>query len=136
MISFCFLTAGSWAQIDHSEVSTVKRVLQENSISVDKPYITDHYTSQGITHTYFKESINGIPVYNSRGAIHYKVPSEIILNHAFMRKLKNVNVPFIPALSAKQTLDRLATTKGFDKSGEVIGAYCALPLALSTFRNH
>ncbi|MDF1694434.1 MAG: M36 family metallopeptidase [Saprospiraceae bacterium] len=120
LFTICLFLSYSEAQIDHSELKTVQKVLKDNAIVTDQLFITDHYTSGGITHTYFKESINGIPIYNSRGAIHYKDKGYVILNQSFQRKGKGLFVANKPALTAIQALDRVAATKGFDRTGEVV----------------
>ncbi|MFT4533267.1 MAG: hypothetical protein ACJA1A_001787 [Saprospiraceae bacterium] len=107
-------------QSDHLQVSFVKAELVKNSIAAKEIYVTDHYTSRGITHTYYKESINGLPVFNSRGAIHYKDKNEIITKHSFRNSKKGNAISINPTLTAFQVLDRLAEIKGYDRSGEEI----------------
>ncbi|MEM9548416.1 MAG: M36 family metallopeptidase [Bacteroidota bacterium] len=109
----------SFAQTDHSQVNFVNQALRDNNTIVDEIYITDHYTSQGITHTYFKQSLSGIPIYNSRGAIHYKNGDEIIVKPFFARMPKSIKVSSKPKLSASEALARLVSTKNLDPSGPI-----------------
>ncbi len=108
---------GIFAQSDHKEVSFIKSEFAKQNILTKEIYVTDHYTSRGITHTYFKESIDGIPVFNSRGALHYKDKNEVIVKHSFISKAKANKIPSKPTLSVLQILDRLAEEKGYDRSG-------------------
>ncbi len=120
LISILFFYSFLYAQTDHVEVQFVQKILKDNNVAADQIYITDHYISGGITHTYFKQSIAGIPVYNSRGAIHYQDKNNVIVKQAFRKGLKEIKIPERPFLSANQALDRLAEKKNLDQSGEVV----------------
>ncbi len=109
----------SHAQIDHKEVQFVQQTLTDKNIVAGEIYITDHYTSKGITHTYFKQSIEGIPVYNSRGGIHYKDKNNVIVKQTFKRSPKDQNVIGKPTLTAQQALERVVQIKGLDNTGLV-----------------
>ncbi len=119
LLATIFILTHAIAQTDHSQVQFVQNALKDKNIVADQIYITDHYTSQGITHTYFKQAINGIPVFNSRGAIHYKNKNNIIVKHALKRSSKGMDVLETPFLSAKHALERLIETKGLDQSGDI-----------------
>ena len=118
LLSFFFFLSISLAQTDHVEVQTVRQVLKENNIIADQIYITDHYTSQGITHTYFKQSIDGIPVFNSRGAIHYQSKEEVIFKPQFIQIPKNTPRG-TPTLSIREAILQTASKKNLDLSGEI-----------------
>ena len=90
-------------------------VVQEylQSIGNSAPFnITDEYTSGGITHIYFKETINGIPVYNSLGAIHYKDENNIHGDIDFIKGLDKV-VSSLPRMNATIAVSTLAKDLGF-----------------------
>ena len=122
-VSLCItigFTCISFAQVNHPQTTFVQKELLKEQVVVDEIYITDHYTSKGITHTYFKQSIGGIPIYNSRGALHYKSKNTPIVKPSFKRLGKNMEINKTPAISAKQALDRLIETKNLDGSGEIV----------------
>jgi hypothetical protein len=117
LTSIIFIVNG---QVDHPEVNFVRSQLSQSNIQSDQIYITDHYTSRGITHTYFKQSIDGIPVLNSRGAIHYKDKNDVIVKQTFRRGLKEKTISGKPALTAQQALSRIVDIKGLDNTGEIL----------------
>ena len=119
LIAICFILSNANAQTDHSQVQFVLNALKDKNIVAEQIYITDHYTSQGITHTYFKQAIDGIPVFNSRGAVHYNDKNNVIVKQALKRNPKGIIISGTPSLSAKQALERLIENKGLDLSGEI-----------------
>lgn len=108
----CCLTLD--AQTDHFHVNKLQQVLKLDSKQIDEIYVTDHYTSQGITHTYFKESIYGIPVYNSTGAVHEAEGFAPMLVLELKEKAKNAKVPKNANLSAKDAVEKVADRKGVE----------------------
>jgi uncharacterized repeat protein (TIGR01451 family) len=119
LLSMFLLMSFSNAQSNHSEVQFVKNILRDKKVNLDQIYITDHYESQGITHTYFKQSIGGIPIFNSRGAIHYKTRDQIIVKPQFIPIPKNIKPRSIPTLTAKEAILQTASKKNLDLSGEI-----------------
>ena len=116
---FCIATL-SYAQTDHPQIGLVQQELKKNNVVVDQVYITDHYTSGGITHIYFKQAIDGIPIYNSRGAMHYMNIDQPIVKPSFARLPKTISVSKTPTLSAVQALEGLIERKDLDTSGELV----------------
>ena len=119
LLSVFFIFSYSFAQTDHNQIQFVQQSLKDKNVVTDQIFITDHYTSKGITHTYFKQAINGIPVFNSRGAIHYKDKNNVIVKQALRRNHKGVNISATPLLTSKQALIRLMATNGLDRSGDI-----------------
>ena len=119
LIATLFILSYANAQTDHGQVAFVQDALKDKNVVADQIYITDHYTSRGITHTYFKQSIDGIPIFNSRGAIHYKDKNNVIVNQTLRRSPKGIDISGTHSLSAKQALDRLIEMKGLDHSGDI-----------------
>jgi uncharacterized repeat protein (TIGR01451 family) len=120
LLSFLLFPAYSNAQSDHSEAQFVLSTLNGKSIVLDQVYISDHYTSQGITHTYFKQSIGGIPVFNSRGAIHYKTKDQRIVKPQFVQLPKEVIPRPIPTVSIQEAILQTASKKSLDLSGDIV----------------
>jgi uncharacterized repeat protein (TIGR01451 family) len=110
---------GLIGQSDHPQVSFVKSEMVKNNIVANEIYVTDHYTSRGITHTYFKDAIGGIPIFNSRGSIHFKDINDVISKQNFRRAYKGSIPSQTPALSAIEALEYLSDLKSFDRSGAV-----------------
>jgi len=108
-----------FAQKHSDQAQFVKDQIINENHPINEIYITDHYTSQEITHTYFKESINGIPVYNSRGAVHYKSEDNIVANIRFQKGLDKLKVEREPKLSSKEALVILANEIGIDDKGNI-----------------
>lgn len=106
------------AQIDHPQVPFVKSELQKQRVETDEIHITDHYTSQGITHIYFKESLDGIRVYNSTGAIHHKGGTQIITKPNFLKYSKE-NRLLVPKISPEQAIRNVVRASGIDYDGEI-----------------
>lgn len=117
VVVFCAISG--FAQIDHSEISFISKELLKSNISVSQIYVTDHYTSQGITHTYFKEAIQGIPVFNSRGAVHYKDKSSSIVKTKFIKRDKSSQIFSTETISVKQAIRGVAEVKGLSISDNI-----------------
>jgi uncharacterized repeat protein (TIGR01451 family) len=109
---------GSFGQSDHPQVSLVKAELIKSNIADREIYITDHYTSRGITHTYFKESIEGIPVFNSRGALHYQSINAIFQQTQFKRVKKTSKSSTKPSLTALEAIDKVVLAKNLKRNAE------------------
>ena len=111
---FGLITSLAYSQTDHFKSSEVVDILRSKYPGISEVYITDHYTSQEITHTYFKQSIGGIAIYNSRGAIHSKVGNELMLKEHFLQANYR-NVPSKqPRISAVEASKRLAEKLAID----------------------
>jgi len=107
-----FVWSYSWGQIDHPQVGFVKQQLSEQQFADQEIYITDHYTSGGITHTYFKQSLGGIPIYNSPGALHYKRANDVIVKVGFYPAGKSVQISKGTSISAKDAIKTAARAQG------------------------
>jgi len=103
-----FVWSYSWGQVDHPQVGFVKQQLSSERYADQEIYITDHYTSGGITHTYFKQSIGGVPIYNSPGAIHYKDRSNVISKIGFYSAGKSVQITKSTSISAMDAINAVA----------------------------
>lgn len=119
VVFFILFIVNLYGQVDHPQVDFIKAELDKTGLKERDIYITDHYTSRGITHTYFKESINGIPIYNSRGGAHYKHPSQVFLKESFIRPFKGEVPSVTPKLSAAEALTIIADVKNYDVSGRI-----------------
>lgn len=86
----------------------VKQQLSSERYADQEIYITDHYTSGGITHTYFKQSIGGVPIYNSPGAIHYKDRSNVISKIRFYSAGKSVQITKSTSILAMDAINAVA----------------------------
>jgi uncharacterized repeat protein (TIGR01451 family) len=119
MIIF-FSVVGLIGQSDHAEAGFVREQLSKSNILVKGLYITDHYTSGGITHTYFKESIGGIPIFNSRGAIHYKDRSSVINNINFKKANKDSSTSVKAKITVFEAIDKVVSVKGLKQDAQFI----------------
>lgn len=111
-------TIGLYSQSDHPQVSFVKAELIKNNIATKEIYVTDHYTSRGVTHTYYKESIDGIPVFNSRGAIHYKTIDAIVNKTNFRNLKKSSRVSIKPIITAEEAIQNVVLKKNLNRNAE------------------
>ncbi len=75
--------------------------------------ITDEYTSKGITHTYFRQSHQGIEVFGANAAVHSANGQVISSNNDFIPALETRIQKSTASLSAIEAVENLAKEKGY-----------------------
>ena len=70
VLTYYVFIGGIFGQIDPRQVDFVKSDLNKGNFPVKDIYITDHYTSGGITHTYFRLYTSGSSHQSISGMCH------------------------------------------------------------------
>jgi len=83
---------------------------------LDDTYISDQYTSGGIHHIYFQQAINGVPIIESRGGIHYREGSKPYITNRLIPALQTYSIDKTRSLSAAAAVTVLAQNVGYDAS--------------------
>ncbi|MDA9774463.1 hypothetical protein N9B82_05860, partial [Saprospiraceae bacterium] len=93
---FILLTSIVWGQTSSSELEGILKANQQKLVLSDQDLsellITDNYTSLGINHTYFKQAVGGIEVYNSYGAVHGRSGSMFLDGNSLIQQLSSYKV--------------------------------------------
>jgi len=77
-------------------------------------YISDHYTSGGITHIYFQQAIDGVPITESRGSVHFKSGGSPIVTNDLLPAVGQYSVNSSRNLDEVAAIYALAQAKGYD----------------------
>jgi len=117
IISFLTVTLVAFSQKENNLESIRTYFPKHNMKDV---VITDQYTSQGVTHTYFQQAIGGIPVYESRGAIHeFANGSKPYTNNNLIQGLQQMSVIGSHTLTEAQAVISVANIKGYQNNSEM-----------------
>ncbi len=87
--------------------------------TVNDVVITNQYTSRGITHIYFQQAIDGIPIWDSRGAIHRKGNDKPYINNRLLKNIEKLNVIKASGLNQIEAVVAVALRKNYDTSGSI-----------------
>jgi hypothetical protein len=84
---------------------------------VTNPVVTDSYTdADGLTHTYLRQRVNGLSVFNATGAVHTNAAGKVVASHQFFvadaaQKAASVT----PALSPEQAVTAATVALGLPR---------------------
>jgi len=117
-LAFSLLSLTVFGQKEQTDLTNYQKYFNEEKL--EDIFISDEYTSQGITHIYFHQAIDGIPIINSRGAIHFGgALTKPYISNQLLRGIDNMKVRSNRSLSAGQALLKVAQQKGYDRSGRI-----------------
>jgi len=96
----------------------VELASEENYTTVDitNPVISDYYTSNGITHIYFQQTIDQISVFGANAAVHIKNNEVFSSNINFLRGIEKRNIKNQFQVQALEALVRLAQNQNYPLS--------------------
>ncbi len=118
-ILFLLTTANVFGQTN-SDATLIEIKAHFPSEDVADIIITNHYTSRGISHTYFQQAIDGIPIWNSHGAIHHKGNNKPYINNELIKDIDNLTIVKSTSLSPTEAVIAVATSKNYDVSGSTV----------------
>lgn len=111
------------AQLSTSDIeSVISRNINQSTVQpedVDQLVITDNYTSREINHVYFKQSVKGIEVYNSYGAIHGNKGQYIFDQSRLFRGIDRYNVDRAKPSSLDKILSSVANQKSYKYTSDL-----------------
>jgi len=81
--------------------------------------ITDQYTSKNISHTYFRQAVNGIEIFNTHASVHTSNFGHKYIKLDFIKGLDKLRVHKKLNLSATEIIKLIAAHKKYDLSGEI-----------------
>lgn len=99
------------------EKGLVKYNLQEDDVA--NLIITDNYTSLGINHVYFKQSIDGIEIFNSYGAVHGKPESLYFQGQNLLANIDQFVLDRRSPASMEELLVRIASQKSYEYKNDL-----------------
>lgn len=77
------------------------------------PLVTDHYTSNDITHIYFRQTLNGIEITNANASVHIVNGNVLTSNSQFLPSLEKRNVQSQATLSAIDAIIKVSEQKSY-----------------------
>ncbi|MFT6358552.1 MAG: putative repeat protein (TIGR01451 family) [Saprospiraceae bacterium] len=80
---------------------------------LQNPLVTDHYTSNGITHVYFRQTLNGIEIANANASVHIVNGNVLTSNSQFLPALEKRNVQGQATLSAIDAIIKVSEQKSY-----------------------
>jgi len=83
---------------------------------VTNPIISDYYTSRGITHIYFQQSVDQISVFGASAAVHIKNNEVFSSNINFLKGIDKRNIKNQFQVQAVEALVRLAQNQNYPLS--------------------
>ena len=109
------------AQISPENLLQTEAINKKGYLSSDVQNLvsTDAYTSKNISHTYFRQSINGIEIFNSFASVHTHTAGGKHININLIRGLQNYRVHEKINLSATNAVKAIASYKKYDLSGKI-----------------
>lgn len=125
VLLFTFIISGKLnAQISESRIASM---LSENTetyklenADLDNIVITDNYTSKGVNHVYFKQTIQGRPIYDSYGAIHEKKSRLFFDETGVIKGLKNWKIESSQFQSFSESFGKLVLEKNYRKDYKIV----------------
>lgn len=98
------------------QIQQLAKDLKYAPVDVAAPIVTDQFTSKGITHIYFQQSIDQIGIYGANASVHIKDNQVVSSNLGFLRGIekKNINDEF--QVQALEAISRLAFQKNYPLS--------------------
>ena len=84
---------------------------------VSNPVVTDSYTdASGLTHTYLRQQVNGLAVFNATGAVHTNAAGQVVLTtQSFVLGAAAKAPAATPALSAEQAVAATSVALGLPR---------------------
>ena len=121
LIIFFTLAATSYAQdanlaLANEELTVLADNLAYGEPDIDNPIITDHYTSNGITHIYYQQTVNQIGIFGGTASVHLKDNEVFASNLNFLRGLTKRNVKQQFQVQALEALVSLAVNQNYPLS--------------------
>jgi extracellular elastinolytic metalloproteinase len=83
---------------------------------LEQPIITDYYTSQGITHIYYQQTIDEIGIYGSTAGVHIYENKVVNANLQFLKGLAKRNIEKELRIQALEAIARLALAQNYPLS--------------------
>jgi hypothetical protein len=89
--------------------------LRETDVS--NPVVTDSYTdADGLTHTYLRQRVNGLAVFNATGAVHTNAAGKVVASHQFfVADAVHKAASATPALSPEQAVTAATVALGLPR---------------------
>lgn len=119
-----FSSTGIFAQLQESTAKTI--LVQEGASKgihpsdLNEVIITDNYTSQGITHVYFRQQVGGIEIQESHAAIHGQGTKFNLVDKGIISGIQNLNIFPTNPISAEQAVAAICTQKSYATPDNVI----------------
>jgi extracellular elastinolytic metalloproteinase len=84
---------------------------------VSNPFVSDSYTdSDGLTHTYLQQRVNGLVVHNATGAVHTNASGKVVFSYQSFLADAAQNAPSAtPALTAEQAVTAASIALGLPR---------------------
>jgi uncharacterized repeat protein (TIGR01451 family) len=112
---FCLPVNAQKIGLDLAKSHLQKEIQQGKYAPADlqNPLVTDHYTSNNITHIYFRQTLNGIEITNANAAVHIVNGNVLTSNSQFLPGLEKRNVQSQATLSAIDAIIKVAEQKAY-----------------------
>lgn len=115
VLLFCLPTHAQQIGLDLAKSHLLKKAQQDKHAAADfqNPMVTDHYTSNGITHVYFRQTLNGIEINNANAAVHIVNGNVLTSNNQFLTGLEKRTVQNQAPLSAIDAIIKVSEQKNY-----------------------
>jgi len=112
---FVVLSIGQEINLDlaNEELIRLGHELNYGEIDTDNTIVTDKYTSNGITHIYYQQSVNQIGIYGSTASVHLKNNEAFSSNLNFLKGIEKRNIKQQFQIQALEALARLAISQSY-----------------------
>ena len=122
LLFFCFFSAFTLVAQDADlslatdQLTTLAAERNYTEADITNPIVSDYYTSKGITHIYFQQSIDQISVFEASAAVHIKNNEVFSSNINFLKGINKRNIKNQFQVQAIEALVRLAQNQNYPLS--------------------
>ncbi len=121
LIILFLLVSTSFAQeanlaLANEELTVLAEDLNYGDSDIDNPIVTDYYTSNGITHIYYQQSVNQIGIYGATASVHLKNNEVFAANLNFLKGIDKRDIKQQFQVQALEAVVRLAIAQNYPLS--------------------
>ena len=103
-------------ELANQQLEKIAEELNYADRDIINPIISDHYTSRGITHIYYQQTVDNIGVFGTNASVHIKNNEVFASNLNFLRGLSKRDIQNEFQVQALETVARIALGKGYPLS--------------------